>query len=164
MHIFSRVAEWNAKRYDRQFNFKLTKELLQEELKEFQDSRTKVESVDALCDLAFVAIGGLWKLGTTEDSVLNILQHVLDREEQLPAFKELVDNLHEEPDIKLMCIVVKAFNMIEDKGVNAFRAFNAVCDSNDSKEIVKLAPNEKYDSSGKGPNYFEPKLEEIVNA
>ncbi len=66
IRIIENICNWNAARYDQQFNHNLAFRLLDEELNEFvkaSKSNNKVEQVDALVDIIYVAIGALWKMG-----------------------------------------------------------------------------------------------------
>ena len=63
-HLLSRVAGWNAARYDQVYDKNLLCDLLLEELNETiaaYHSGDKVEAFDGLCDVSYVALGGIWK-------------------------------------------------------------------------------------------------------
>lgn len=52
---------------------------LQEELKEFNDAVMQgqiIESVDALIDLMYFAVGGLWKHGLTQEQIVQSMRAV----------------------------------------------------------------------------------------
>ena len=66
INLINRICNWNAARYEQKFDHNLAFRLLDEELNEFLEAskqNNKVEQVDALVDIIYVAIGALWKLG-----------------------------------------------------------------------------------------------------
>jgi predicted HAD superfamily Cof-like phosphohydrolase len=59
--IFNRVIEWNRTRSNVVYSRELEYSMLLEELTEYKDARDELQELDAICDLAFVAIGTLYK-------------------------------------------------------------------------------------------------------
>lgn len=61
--VFESIINWNKDRGLVAYNHVAQAQMLEEELNEFKEATTKHSTVDALCDLVVVAIGGIWKLG-----------------------------------------------------------------------------------------------------
>tara|TARA_R110000796_G_scaffold9074_2_gene31186 strand:+ start:9067 stop:9579 length:513 start_codon:yes stop_codon:yes gene_type:complete len=148
--IFKRVGDWNAQRYSRKYNQQLTSKLLNEEHQEYFDAITRVDKLDALCDVCYVAMGGLWKLGINDvfsnnDTYLfgNILRGIKNSE------------------IMLKVIIATAIELAEtDLGITQetfVKAMTIVCDANDTK----TAPQSLVDSNvkaniNKGKGFVPP--------
>ena len=60
--MINEIATWNYVRGNRNFTKKLETDMLFEEWQEFVDAETDIDMADALADLIFVAVGGLYKL------------------------------------------------------------------------------------------------------
>lgn len=80
MNITKRVIKWNSARYEQEHSSELTTELLISELREFEVaswvSEDKVAQVDALCDIIYVALGAMWKLGLSAEQIDQCLNAV----------------------------------------------------------------------------------------
>jgi predicted HAD superfamily Cof-like phosphohydrolase len=108
MNFITRIADWNGERYPQAFDKQLTTTILAEELGELASAKSEVEVLDALVDLTYIAVGGMWKLGLSSEQV---------RE-----------------------------------------AIEAVCTSNETKEVVPTEPNVKANLF-KGEDYVGPEVE-----
>ena len=85
--FIKRVCEWNAARYEQENNRALTYRLLEEELFELKLAQTDVDDLDALIDLIYIAIGGMWKMGLNADEINAALHIVADSNDTKPAIK-----------------------------------------------------------------------------
>lgn len=66
MSLVNKISTWNYVRGNTIFDDKLAYEMLLEELTEFYQAKTAVDRADALGDLAFVALGELYKLSGSD--------------------------------------------------------------------------------------------------
>lgn len=85
-----RVIQWNKARFDRKFNTDITYKLLNEEVLEFfiaAHDKDRVEMIDALGDILFVAIGALWKFGFCADEIDQVLLAICDSNDTKPSNK-----------------------------------------------------------------------------
>jgi len=76
--IVRRIVNWNHARYDQILNIALTNELLKEEVHEFNIATTPVDTLDALVDIVYVAIGAMWKMGLSPGSIHDAIHAVCD--------------------------------------------------------------------------------------
>lgn len=179
MHkVFERVCNWNAKRYDQEYNHELTLSLLREEYKEWCEAKSPVERLDAICDITYVAMGALWKLGQglSFEKVQHAYLHfegLLDAEVAEPLYlaAAFLDDAHyeeQDDDIWLYHILAVAGSQALCMGLTIEQyeaAMLVVCDSNDSKSVKKTASDVKANDGDKGV-YFtppEPRLQAILN-
>lgn len=157
--IYLRVANWNSLRYEQKYDKNLTLSLLREEYKEWLEAEKPVDHLDALCDMSYVAMGGLWKLGVTEgmnmqyeDATHDIISKIIDTGVNPAYFVSTFLDSYEYNDtdsiagltmhLVITCSLMQALSMgltLED----FFDAMTIVCDSNDSKSIKKTAANVK---------------------
>ena len=175
--VYKRVAAWNAARYDREFNTELTCNLLREEHQEFFDAATPADKLDALCDIVYVAMGGIWKMGLVEDNDdtlsakaaahLLLQTHTFD---PIMLISATIDTIQYDPDVSQSCMLalVIEFAMVQMYGMGlkheqAVQALNIVCDANDTKSVAKVASDVKANID-KGPNFVPPevKLAELL--
>lgn len=183
-NIYQRVVNWNSKRYDRVYNHQLTLNLLREEHKEWLDSNTDVDHLDALCDIIYVAFGALWKLDIDQETmdaafesafenVFECTDMLLQNYEPHPAYliATVLDVLEYEDDYPiadgLAMIAVLAQTEVYGMGLTPEQCNQAlliVCDSNDSKSIMKVAADVKANAGNKGPYFVppEPRLEKLL--
>ena len=178
--IFNRVANWNSKRYDRQYDHDLSVNLLKEEHQEYFDANTLVDQLDALCDMTYVALGILWKidsdnetldynadeshkqvarlLATNTFSPINLIASVLTQYEH---DKDYPTALAAQMVITLCMTQMSAMGL---DSVESVMALVVVCDSNDSKSIKKTATHIKANDGDKGVYFIapEPRLLEIL--
>lgn len=180
MHkVFERVCNWNAQRYDQEYSHTLTLSLLREEYKEWCEAKTKVERLDAVCDITYVAMGALWKLGTglSFEKIQHAYLHfegLLDAEVAEPlflmaTFLDDAEYVEQEDDIWLYHILAIAGSQALAMGLNLEQyeeAMLIVCDSNDSKSIKKTASNVKANDGDKGVYFVppEPRLTALLNS
>tara|TARA_R110002153_G_C13211713_1_gene487918 strand:- start:353 stop:865 length:513 start_codon:yes stop_codon:yes gene_type:complete len=148
--IFKRVSGWNAMRYLRKYNQQLTSKLLNEEHQEYFDATTQVDKLDALCDVCYVAMGGLWKLGINNvflnnDTYLfgNILCGIKNNE------------------IMLKVIIATAIELAEtDLSITQetfVKAMTIVCDANDTKTVPQsLVESNVKANVNKGKSFVPP--------
>lgn len=173
MNIFGRVSNWNEARYPQEFNKALQLSLLREELQELLESPSEVDTLDALCDISFVALGGLWKgkLEPGADEVVNSMlaqhfntgdtdvQNVIKLQDILTTF-EAKENITE-GDIYIVNTAAYLFAeelMSKRLNLDMHRqviALSIVCDSNDSKAIKRTAPGVKANID-KGAGFVPP--------
>jgi len=89
-NIIERICLWNNRRYDQEYSNKLTDALLTEELAELRRAHVAndtVETLDALVDITYVAIGAMWKLGLDKDQVRRAIEAVCESNESKKAVK-----------------------------------------------------------------------------
>jgi hypothetical protein len=170
--IYERVATWNKQRYDRVYSAELTEKLLVEEVEELYASESPVEALDAMCDIAYVAFGGMWKLGLTEQELrhagvhvsgivqgfVNVSQHTLGT--LLDFFTTLAgSDVKEEQVIGLWGCVAVSQTVAQLSGIKNelfMKALHAVCDSNATKSVKKTASDTKANDGDKGAFYKSP--------
>ena len=85
--IIERVIHWNSARYDQEFDHKLTRNLLTEEVLEFEESTKDVDRLDALVDTIYVALGAMWKLGLSSTQIEAAILVVCDANDTKTASK-----------------------------------------------------------------------------
>ena len=153
VYCIERVINWNSARYEQIFNLELTSKLLQEELDEFLVATTEVDQLDALMDIAYVAIGAMWKLGCDAEE---IAEHIC---------YESIQNKAIMPYVKLVNFAFEtASYMLDMEPPEVISAFLVVCDSNDTKAIKKTSPNVKANiDKGAGFVRPEPTLQLILD-
>ena len=170
-NIYNRVALWNSRRYDREYNPELCLDLLTEEWIEYVQADNLVDRLDGLCDVAYVALGGVWKLNLAEadmDKAADLAsEHVLlslqAGAKADAVFKAISWYVASDDDLTAMfgchCMSALAFYEAQVHGFTPDqfnRAMLAVCDSNDSKSAKKTAANVKANTSDKGEFYKSP--------
>ena len=174
--VYPRIADWNAKRYEQEYDAKLAIALLEEELQEWVDAETRVDKLDALCDLAYVAYGVVWKAKTSEEDINKDYHAALD---MVNIYEELQYTdivLHTAGLIKVLytghpgrlanLIAVLALAQMLSMGLSyeqAMEAMHIVCDANDSKSVTKTASHIKANKD-KGATFVGPevRLEELL--
>lgn len=178
--VTHRVIDWNAARYEQEYDYKLAVKLLLEETEELYEAATIVDKLDAIGDICFVAIGVFWKLGFTYEQIFDMLYvHDLRKVSMLEAHDWQIElqgysfdiiNHHLEGawpgfNLAVYSLYITALGALRGLGMQAYfyDIIYAICDSNDTKEIKgKVAANVKANIS-KGDNYVGPeaKLMEI---
>lgn len=162
--IFKRVSKWNAERYEQVNDVQLSINLVTEELLEY--SEDPIEQLDALCDMVYVAMGIIWKCGEDLEDLLPI-----NSEEPLlsisPVLKlwqaQTIDST-----VAAKLIIRLCYSQASNLGYTSDdfeAALLVVCDSNDTKEVKRVASNVKANIS-KGSTYVPPTagLTAIYNA
>ncbi|UIS54080.1 putative NTP pyrophosphohydrolase [Edwardsiella phage vB_EpP_ZHX] len=170
-NIYQRVVTWNEARYEREFNLNLAVALLREEYNEWLTAKTKVGKLDGLCDIAFVALGVIWKNNTPDFWLDDAFQRAYDNQlahsvyEPIYYTAALLDVLErtdvsQEQVLDIMAeLIVQCQAQALYMGLSNkqwLRAMNVVCDSNASKSIKKVASDVKANAGDKGPFYFPP--------
>lgn len=165
--VFKRVAKWNSARYEQEYSRDLTHSLLREEYIEWFQAPDQVNDLKELCDIIFVAMGGIWKLEgndiqAQQDAEI-FAKVILDQAELAPGFiiGALLDQnaVQDKNQMDLMHNIIAcaasqiALHSLTNEQI--VEALNIVCDSNDTKTIVKIASDTKYSADGKG-NFYRP--------
>lgn len=181
------VGEWNAARYEQEFDMDLTIELLSEELLEAGEAlaewyydRTNAKAahfIKEVIDVMYIAEGAAWKANivigeTSRQQVLAELQ-MLEAMDfcglhfMATAFAQWTLDA----DLEIFVNRIAAFGMhtLQQVGVDtieqAYEMLNAVCVSNASKPVQKVASNVKANAGNKGSMFIkaEPIIEAILN-
>ena len=171
-HLVQRVIDWNHKRYAKIFNYKLSKDLLYEELTELIEAETTIDKLDAVGDIVFVAIGSLWKMGIKSSDIEQLLSVTY---ENLDNYVFELVNKYDLSYAKSLHVSVIAqsiaFSCLQTlRNANMSKALliilKIICDSNDTKSL----PADKVDPSvkaniDKGNTYVGPEaaLKELIN-
>jgi len=180
-HVFESVCKWNAQRYDRVYDHKLSIALLEEELCEYYEAKNTVDQLDALCDTIYVAMGVLWKINVNTETL-----EINANDSHIQAVALVDSNTLEPVDfayavltrckydntypvalaaqmlITLCTAQASAFGLSTPEVIESLLV---VCDSNDSKSIKKVAPHIKANAGDKGPYFVppEPRLQAIID-
>lgn len=171
IEVYNRVAGWNSLRYEREYNHKLLLELLNEEYQEYLDAKTEVDEIDALGDIVYVALGGLWKLNISNEDLQmssdianDLLKDFINETPIDPIYlaKGWLDFLLANDDIQDSAIGLQAVCQLCLTQMSGYRldfdqckaCLLVICDANDSKSIKKTASDTKANTD-KGP-YFVP--------
>lgn len=170
--IYLQVIDWNSKRYDRVYDTVLLCELLQEELDEYWESSDIVKQADALCDIMYVALGGIWKLESDIEDIEVVFEltaeHTAGAVNYLgipPAclITSMIDAISKKTDAndlwKLQTIIQCCLYQFQSLGHDfqtAVDCLKAVADSNDTKSIKKTDSNKKANDGDKGNYYVSP--------
>lgn len=179
-NIFERVANWNSKRYDRQYDHALSVRLLEEELQEYFDANTLVDQLDAMCDVVYVAMGILWKIDVDNETLdYNAAESHRQTADLLKtntfepvyfAYAVLQQYKHDNDypvALAAQMLITLCMTQMSAMGLQALESLEAllvVCDSNDSKSIKKTAAHIKANDGDKGAYFVppEPKLKAIL--
>lgn len=186
--VFESVCAWNAARYEQEFNLELANKLLTEEYRDewlpafhklHAGERTlahEVECLDALADIAYVAMGVAWKAGCDWDAISLAQHRVLDAQadamcawpQLAPGFfiGGLIDSFNfdmEQGVYDTMAMIINActaeamytLGLTEEQFTEAMKV---VCNSNNSKSVKRVASDVKANAGDKGPFYVSPKL------
>lgn len=179
--VFNRVADWNSKRYEQEYNHQLAISLLREEYNEWRTDKELVKKLDGLCDVVFVALGIAWKTKLSWEDLSEHLSMSMDE------FLGATDSINVQPaymlstlidvyeveveyttaaamaDMVLLTLAQATYmGLTPDQFIEALLV---VCDSNDSKSIKKVASNIKANAGDKGAYFIppEPRLQAILN-
>lgn len=179
--VYTRVCAWNEARYKREYDKKLTISLLREEYKEYLEATTEVDQLDALCDLVYVAMGGLWKAGVPDvtqqihaDNASRILEVLVNEGEINPVYfigtyLDVYEHLDNYPcALTMHSIITAACTQMTGLMLTLEQCEEAmliVCDSNDSKAVKRTASNVKANvDKGEGFIAPEPRLKELLRS
>ena len=176
--LCNRITNWNKARYERKYNHELFIDMLYEEFDEYTEAITMVDKLDGLADLYFISIGALWKLGVNpyshslrrgvistklEDFTdQHIEEHFIGIKSQVIKIGYMVSEINQatqEIDIKehistLSLLIIKEALSIGCTVADFRIVINIVCDSNDTKEVLKLRDYDK--GTLKGENFISP--------
>ncbi len=185
--LYSRVADWNARRYEQELSLPLQLSLQREELQETLDATTDVDRLDGHLDQQFVALGGLWKLGCSEEQAVSALEvcdnywsivtaqdtydDVMARlESHMQMLEAAIEYGATESSLAAVFAGIAALNamamhLLGYEQADRFAAAQIVCDSNDSKAVKKTASDVKANID-KGALFIDPtpRLQVIVDA
>ncbi len=182
--IVDKCIEWNKARYDQVLDAELALSLLAEETQELYSATNVVEKLDACGDIVFVAIGVLWKAGMPVSTIKNIVG--LDPSEGCCSITKVTPsvmyNTHAlfnswaftqevAPEVYeayvwchlAICLVISqlsSLDLLDEFG----NIVDAICESNNTKEVKgKTDPSVKANIN-KGSNYVPPTaaLEAII--
>jgi len=178
---FERVCKWYEARKDQVFDADLVHSLLVEEYQEWVKTDSQVGEIKELCDIVFVAMGGIWALNEPEEE-LTAAQNIAfvfgrniyaNRQVLWPGYYigALIDqhamNMVSHKVSWLQCIIQAAMMQLQIVGLTSeqcIEVFNIVCKSNEAKSITKIPKGQKYSEDGKGPYYrpAEPELRKFM--
>ena len=160
-----RIVNWNSARYEQEFNEQLQYDLLfspkSGEIQEWANAfaaNDKIEQLDALADIYFVAVGGLWKLGFTIPQMAQLIQSHLTLGEEatfVPALNYWRQGKYEQAFGHAIVTTMHLAMSMGLSGLQYLQAISAVCDSNDTKPVVKTASDVKANVD-KGATYVPP--------
>lgn len=171
-----RIIKWNAVRREPIFNIELCVNMLLEEVQELIFADSPIEALDAVGDIVFVGVGELWKLGFDDVALSGIFyeddirdMNIAQLYNQTILIKDYsvnnIELLHDSNrllGIDLVCtsIFMQAIPSLMSMGMQSafYDVIHAICDSNDTKDIVRVGSNVK---SSKGPN-FKPPTERLI--
>ena len=88
--MINRICKWNAARYAQEDAPDLLVNLLEEELDEYGVAyvdNVEVDQLDALVDIIYIAIGGMWKMGLSAEQIEAAIHVVCDSNDSKPAKK-----------------------------------------------------------------------------
>ena len=157
--LHKRVIDWNAARYEQEYNHELTVNLLDEEVGEgVHLDNEAVDELDSFVDVYFVATGALWKRGNSEAAIVDLLKQAINAPEvSYSMAKFWLTNGHPDKGLALYMAasMLYAHTQLGLSGAQFARALEAVCDSNDTKPIVKTASHIKANKD-KGTSFIPP--------
>ncbi|PIR06665.1 MAG: hypothetical protein COV55_02830 [Candidatus Komeilibacteria bacterium CG11_big_fil_rev_8_21_14_0_20_36_20] len=173
--VFERVINWNEKRYERIFNFGLANALLVEEAGELENARiigNPIETLDAVGDITFVAIGILWKLGYSPEYIESLFEKHISKHKKpnvdifqaslLSSYVDIADYSKLDYEIIILrkiahLICISCVEALKDLDMFSYYlvVLRIICDSNDTKAIEKVLPDIKANIN-KGANYKAP--------
>ena len=144
-----RVFDWNEARYPMVHDVRLTRALLNEEALELASAYgNPVEILDAIGDLAFVAIGALWKAGYSVDNVTAYLS-------KPSAVLQPLSNIPTMVASDMVGLISQLYLWLKSAGIYLEEVLQIICTSNESKTIAKTNPSVKANLD-KGPGFIAP--------
>lgn len=181
MDIGLECAKWNAARYEQDLDVGLAHNLLTEEVAELFTATSLVEKLDACGDIAFVAMGILWKAGVTAEELQRVVsyypiacENVEDRlEQQTEAMNYLRDisqiefSCEEEIAIAFYAItclyqVIPTFLYAVGLLHEYKYIIEAICKSNNTKEVKGIVASNIKANVVKGNSYVPPTADLIA--
>lgn len=181
MTIAERCILWNSQRYDQVYNSELAIKLLLEETEELMNAPTLVETLDAIGDIAFVAMGVFWKLGYNAEQINDIMHGqdfaTMDMNEAYWRQNEIMWNAAEQttdiegafPGIQLALysLFVVALGVARAQGLQHrfYDICHAICDSNATKEVKGKTASDVKANVNKGAGFVPPTkaLQDIID-
>jgi hypothetical protein len=157
------VCKWNAARYAQEYNHELTVALLTEEVGEVQEAfntNNIVEILDGLGDIAYVAIGAMWKAGLSAGQIHHFLQTVAEDSKFVLVIPDLLSMHMAVPSVYnlgliALCAIHLAAVQLHGRVDSANAVLTALCVSNNTKIAVKTSSNVKANLD-KGVSYVPP--------
>lgn len=171
-NIIESICNWNADRYEQEYNHELTCALIYEEVSETElaiNNDDMVEIADGYADIFYVAIGALWKSGGTPSDIGNILDDIEDIM-PVPPVSVCLAWLEKDVSVSIPVLAMTALSAFGElsKLLNsddaALDVIRAVCNSNNTKIAVKTEADTKANID-KGASYVPPTkdIEKILN-
>lgn len=178
--LCKRITDWNKARYTRKYNHTLFVNMLHEEYGEYTEATTNgllINKLDGLADLYFISIGALWKLNVNPYKYLErhmfLLEYDKFKSQHLVLNHTINTIVKTEDKDKLKHNIAMLSGLITKEAlyigctIADFRtAINIICDSNDTKKLVKLKDHDK--GTLKGVDFIPPfeqltHLAEVIN-
>jgi hypothetical protein len=171
-----RIIKWNAVRREPVFDLKLCMNMMLEEVEELIFADSPIEALDAVGDIVFVGVGELWKLGFTDIALSGIFYEddirgmtIADLYNHTTIIKDYsiynIEGIEEDNrflgvDIVCNAVFMQAIPSLMSMGMQSafYDIVHAICDSNDTKDIVRVGSAVK---SSKGPN-FKPPTDKLI--
>ena len=160
--IIESICDWNKVRYEQVPMYKLTLDLLKEEMQETHDAYTEEDYIgimDGYADVFFVAISGLWKIGLSAKQIDELMDNVEGFNTMISSPKAVLLWYEDEDHNSILAMLaLSVFGHLEALLGNeelALDTIKAICVSNDTKTIVKTEVGIKANIS-KGENYVSP--------
>ena len=90
LDFIQRITKWNEDRGNQRghIEYMLEHKMIEEEVDEFFDAEKDVDRLDALCDVVFVAVGSMHKLGLTPQQIDKAMNTVCDANDKKLANKK----------------------------------------------------------------------------
>lgn len=183
--VYRNVSAWNAARYDQQLDLALATTLLCEEYDEhFEKGALAVDKLDALGDISYVALGICWKADISEELLVQKLNYwqdyLVDALNSMPGLAPIflipgfVSSFAYDMEFGVADSMAAILNLCYFQAAYSYKlttsdwlaTLEAICKSNDSKSVMKVAADVKANAGNKGPNYVPPTadLVRILNA
>ena len=89
INFVKRITLWNKNRGNKKghIDYMLEHKMLEEEVDEFFEAEKDVDRLDALCDVVFVAIGSMYKLGLNYHEIKQAMNIVCNANEKKSSSK-----------------------------------------------------------------------------
>ena len=168
-NVLVSICRWNAKRFERRWNSKLVVALIKEEVDELltaEKERNLVETLDALGDIFYACVSGIWKLGHDPmDMYLSIKESGM-----IPEDETLSDWLNtwglRPPMVNLYKLVNRVLLELEqvcNSKELATMVLRSICDSNDTKSEECLNVDGSKNLKVSKGAYYEPPTVDLTN-
>lgn len=173
--IVEKCINWNSERYNQEFNYELCQKLLLEETSELFQTDNIVDKLDAVGDIAFVAIGVLWKAGLPVKEIEVIFYDVSVYYAQgwqavnsfmqavIGNYRSFLDNSKEYSALSLALTTTftVGYQYLLEIGMEKefYNIVDIICRSNDTKEVKGKTPAHIKANINKGDSYIPPTVE-----